>query len=459
MSQISYISIKDIIKENRMDAEFHRNIFVNPKLNYDYIWNLLKKNTQYWISIDMNLEWKWYKIYRMNEIENMFCNTEVEKYADIEEKEMKKFKMNDRDVLFNRTNSYEFVWRTWLFRKYSDEDLVFASYLVRVNPDENKILPEYLTTFLNTKYWIFDVKRRAKISINQSNVSAEELKKVRIPVLDMEIQEKIKDLFDKAFLSSQKSKQLYQEAEDLLLTELWLKSHTISHTLTFSTTKKAVDEAWRYDADYFQPKYDELIEKIENYKWGWDLLKNLTTYINNWNQPPYSDNWDIRFFSQKWIKDKWIDYSFLESTEEPMVESSFFEEEKNKSSLVTKWDILYYSVWANLWYCHTYLWDENIAVWSFINIIRTDKSKFDCVALWIILNSMVWRMQADRDKSWVAQPYIYAKNLRKFKIPLINSQLQKEISDKIKESFKLRNESKELLEQAKTMVEDEIEKE
>ena len=45
----------------------------------------------------------------MNEIENMFCNTEVEKYADIEEKEMEKFKLNDRDVLFNRTNSFEFV--------------------------------------------------------------------------------------------------------------------------------------------------------------------------------------------------------------------------------------------------------------------------------------------------------------------------------------------------------------
>ncbi|MBR4633617.1 hypothetical protein IKO50_01300 [bacterium] len=49
--------------------------------------------------------------------------------------------------------------------------------------------------------------------------------------------------------------------------------------------------------------------------------------------------------------------------------------------------------------------------------------------------------------------------MNKIKLPLINSQLQKEISDKIKESFKLRNESKELLEQAKKMVEDEIEKE
>jgi restriction endonuclease S subunit len=55
--------------------------------------------------------------------------------------------------------------------------------------------------------------------------------------------------------------------------------------------------------------------------------------------------------------------------------------------------------------------------------------------------------------------HLKPSDFEKIKIPLINSELQKEISDKIKESFKLRNESKELLEQAKKMVEDEIEKE
>jgi hypothetical protein len=42
---------------------------------------------------------------------------------------------------------------------------------------------------------------------------------------------------------------------------------------------------------------------------------------------------------------------------------------------------------------------------------------------------------------------------------LIDPQIQQLISAKVQESFKLRNESKQLLEQAKKMVEDEIEKE
>lgn len=49
--------------------------------------------------------------------------------------------------------------------------------------------------------------------------------------------------------------------------------------------------------------------------------------------------------------------------------------------------------------------------------------------------------------------------LQKIKIPLLPLQIQSKISSKIQESFKLRKESKELLERAKKMVENEIEKE
>lgn len=447
MSQISHISIKDIEKENRMDAEFHRNIFINPKLEYDYIWNLLKKNTQYWISIDMNLDWKWYKIYRMNEIENMFCNTEVEKYADIEEKEMEKFKLNDRDVLFNRTNSFEFVWRTWLFRKYSDENLVFASYLIRVNPDENKILPEYLTAFLNTKYWIFDIKRRAKISINQSNVSAEELKKIKIPILDMHKQEEIKSLFDTSFFYKQQSKQLYQEAENLLLTELGFKDHTFSHALTFTTTKKEVDQAGRYDADYFQPKYDEIIGKIENYK-GWSIS-----------------------LSDKEIKDKnffpktWLEYKYIALAD---VSSQWYIIDHKKElgeylptrarRLVNEWDVVVSSIEWSLSSC-AIIEDEynNAVVSNGFFVLKSDKLTPE--ALLILIKSEFMQLLLKKNSSWTILTAVSKDGLQKLKLPLIDPQIQQLISAKVQESFKLRSESKQLLEQAKKMVEDEIEKE
>lgn len=460
MSQISHIKYKDVIEAWRFDAEYFKPKFLEMISNLEKKWCFVlweNAKIRWWKRLPLweNFSDDWIPYIRAEDIKNWFVDYENSpRISEDLHKILINYQTKKDDVLI--TIVWNSVWDVW-FIKFDLDKCNLTENACKII-DLNWINADSFFAFMLSEYWQNQIHRE-KVWTAQPKLALERIRRFKIPNINENVQQKISEIIEIAYSKQKESKQLYQEAEDLLLAELWLKEHVFTHTLTFSTTKKWVNEAWRYDADYFQPKYDELIEKIENYKWGREYLKELTTYINNWNQPPYSENWDIKFFSQKWIKDKWIDYSFLESAEEPMVESSFFDEDKKKSSLVSKWDILYYSVWANLWYCHTYLADEKIAVWSFINIIRTDTSKFDSVAMWVILNSMIWRMQADRDKSWVAQPYIYAKNLRKFKIPLINSQLQKEISDKIKESFKLRNESKELLEQAKKMVEDEIEKE
>ena len=50
------------------------------------------------------------------------------------------------------------------------------------------------------------------------------------------------------------------------------------------------------------------------------------------------------------------------------------------------------------------------------------------------------------------------KSFEQIKIPLIKPQVQTEITEKIQASHRLRKESKELLEEAKRKVEEEIEK-
>ena len=80
----------------------------------------------------------------MNEIGNMICDRNILKYAPITPEEVEAYKLNDRDVLFNRTNSQVFVGRTGIFKEFSQEPMVFASYLVRIVPDVDIVTPEYL---------------------------------------------------------------------------------------------------------------------------------------------------------------------------------------------------------------------------------------------------------------------------------------------------------------------------
>ena len=130
--QISIIMLSEVMKnpDFRLDSEFHKKPFKkNEKYEYRKIRDILTY-VQYGISIAMNEEGKGYKIYRMNEISNMFCDRNVSKYAEIFDDDIKKFELKENDILFNRTNSYEFVGRTGIFKKFSDEQFVFYAVLL-----------------------------------------------------------------------------------------------------------------------------------------------------------------------------------------------------------------------------------------------------------------------------------------------------------------------------------------
>ena len=106
---------------------------------------------------------------------------------------------------------------------------------------------------------------------------------------------------------------------------------------------------------------------------------------------------------------------------------------------------------------YNYLGDEKISVGSFINIIRADKNKIDEVFLGVVLNSIMGRLQGAKEKSGIAQPYIYAKNLREFKIPTPPREIQEQIAALVKRHFSLKQQRDHLLEVAKQAVEKALE--
>ena len=111
------ITLKEVLtnKDKRIDSQFWTTIIPkNPKHTYTKIGNVLL-TSQYGISIDMNTDKKGYPIFRMNELHHMLTDLEVEKYADISNIEYQLFSLQDKDVLFNRTNSYEWVGRTGIY--------------------------------------------------------------------------------------------------------------------------------------------------------------------------------------------------------------------------------------------------------------------------------------------------------------------------------------------------------
>ena len=127
-----------------------------------------------------------YPILRMNcQIDGQVHLNDLQ-YVNLGNDIFEKFKVDDGDILFNRTNSWELVGRTAIY--HSKEAAVFASYLIRLKLKEEKIIPDYLNCFFNMDATQRRLKSLASRGVSQSNISASKLKTFQVPVPAMDEQ-------------------------------------------------------------------------------------------------------------------------------------------------------------------------------------------------------------------------------------------------------------------------------
>ena len=162
-----------------------------------------------------------YGILRMtNQIEGKI-STDKMQYVNISEKDFEKYRLQQGDVLFNRTNSLELVGRTAIFD--IDGDFVFASYLIRVNADEEQLNPFFLNHYFNWDETQKRLKSIALRAVSQSNISATRLRTFQVPVPSLEEQDEIIaniDLINAKIEFHHKKKTLLEELSRTLLHQL-----------------------------------------------------------------------------------------------------------------------------------------------------------------------------------------------------------------------------------------------
>ena len=110
--------------------------------------------------------------------------------------EIAKYRLQDGDVLFNRTNSPELVGKTAVFR--GEREAIYAGYLIRVRCSSD-LLPDYLNYCLGSpagKHYCWQVKSDG---VSQSNINAKKLAAFSfgLPSLDeqTEIVRRVETLF------------------------------------------------------------------------------------------------------------------------------------------------------------------------------------------------------------------------------------------------------------------------
>ncbi|MFH0823674.1 MAG: hypothetical protein V2B18_13070, partial [Pseudomonadota bacterium] len=88
--------------------------------------------------------------------------------------------LQEKDLLFNRTNSPDLVGKVGIFRGTFNDRVAFASYLVRlqVKPGHD---PEWLNLLLNsTVFWSY-ARSQALLSLHQANLNSTRYGQMRLP--------------------------------------------------------------------------------------------------------------------------------------------------------------------------------------------------------------------------------------------------------------------------------------
>ena len=242
------------------------------------------------------------------------------------------------------------------------------------------------------------------------------------------------------------SKTRYAETENLLLAELGLADWQPKHQLTFSTDYASMQRAERIDADYFQPKYDEVVKAIKSYPGGWGTIGNQT-HLKDSNFKPEPET----------------EYTYIELADiggSGEIKDCMVAQGQNLPSRarckVNTGDVIASSIEGSL-ESIALVTDEydNALCSNGFHAIHSDVLNSE--TLLVFLKSSVGQLQLKKGGSGTILTAINRDEFGKIVIPILHQEKQTEIQQKVIESFSLRRQAKDLLECAKQAVEIAIE--
>ena len=156
-----------------------------------------------------------------------------------------------------------------------EHDVVALSRTVMGLKDIHDINPFYLLAFLRSKYGFTQLLRARELTI-QYQLTLERVKRILVYLPDGVFQISIESIIKKSIEKQMLSQTVYSDAENLLLSELGLKGWLPNNNLVnIKQLKESFLASGRLDAEYYQPKYDEIETVITKYKHGYDKIGKL----------------------------------------------------------------------------------------------------------------------------------------------------------------------------------------
>lgn len=316
--------------------------------------------------------------------------------------------------------------------------------IIRVNKTYS---PYYLSTFMLTKYGVYQSIRHSTGNV-QLNLFIYKIKNIKIPNAGNKFQEIVEKTVIHAHELLAQSTKLYKQAEEMLLSEIGFKENELNNkNISVKTLSSSFNATGRLDAEYYQPKYDEIEKLIKINEHS--VLAELVTI--NKSIEPGSD-----FYVEEGIP--FVRVSNLNKYGITMPDIKIAKDiVTNISKLFLKKDTILLSKDGSVGIAYKVNQDMDMVTSGAILHLKIKNKSILPDYLTLVLNSLIVQLQAERDAGGSIIQHWKPSEIEKVLIPILSLEIQKRIGKYISNSFKLRENSEKLLTLAKQAVEMAIE--
>ncbi|HED4591034.1 restriction endonuclease subunit S [Campylobacter jejuni] len=454
--EVSVLKLSEVQKDNeskRIDSEFFKKEYFDAmetmQLNQvEYLGDNMKFNSRH--SQPKYDETSKIKVINSQYIRNEYIDYENAKsgYGKIVPKE---------SVLINATGVGT-LGR--VFINILDFDFSIDSHInVIVVKNKTYLNPYFLAIFLQSYYGQIQIIRYYSGTSGQIEIYPRDFNYFKIPIFPMEFQLEIQNLVKDSHKALEESKELYKKAEETLYLELGLdpknplqslldsktNNPTNSPNISIHTLKESFLKTGRLDSEYYQSKYEDIEKFIKSYPNGYDSFSSIINNKDTNFTPKNNEN-----------------YSYIElanignngNISEPISDLG-----KNLPTrarrIVSKGDVIISSIEGSLSSCAliTQEFDKHLVSTGFFVL---NSKLLNGETLLVMFKSQIFQEYLKKFPSGTILCATNKEELSKILIPKIDSTTQEKIAKYIQESFNLRKKSKQLLDNAKIKVEEQI---
>lgn len=330
----------------------------------------------------------------------------------------------------------------WKYPINSNQDIA----KIHLNGDLN---PYYLYSFLRSKFGKNYMLREARGSVQQ-HVFLSQIEKFKIPIVSSIFAECVEMICKEAFALLNTANEKYSFSEQILLKSLNMYNFIPSQQNTTTKSLSQFMNAGRLDAEYFQPKYDDIENKIEL------LLNDKKNGCFTVNNIISESNRVIKIEDKK--EYKYIELSDIDNygnVTDCTIDIGINLPSRARKEVYTG-DVIVSSLEGSLQKCAIITETFNGALVSTgFHVVKSDEINSETLLL--LFKSWFMQELMRKHSTGAIMAATSDDSFKKILLPVVKLDVQEMIANKIQKSFELRAKSNELLEAAKRAVEIAIE--